>query len=143
MKYYHEHQRTCSNILIKFTYLMALKLLYILRDWETNKEGITTCSSAISRPLKTTKCIYPVPFSRKLFRNFLQIVIKVSLAEFIVSKIPWFKHIPLNALRRMFLDYENCSLRRILFYNLVPRAILKNSLSPSSYSWGEIGYLRH
>ena len=33
-KYYHEHQATC-NILIKFTYLMALELLYLLMDWET------------------------------------------------------------------------------------------------------------
>ena len=33
-KYYHEHQRTCG-ILIKFTYLMPPKLLYLLMDWET------------------------------------------------------------------------------------------------------------
>ena len=31
-KYYHEHQATC-NILIKFTYLMASELLYLLMDW--------------------------------------------------------------------------------------------------------------
>ena len=33
-KYYHEHQRTC-NTLIKFSYLMASKLLSLLMDWET------------------------------------------------------------------------------------------------------------
>ena len=33
VKYYHEHQRTC-DILIKFTCLMAPKLLYLLIDWE-------------------------------------------------------------------------------------------------------------
>ena len=33
-KYYHEHQSTC-NILIKFTYLMVSKLLYLIMDWET------------------------------------------------------------------------------------------------------------
>ena len=33
-KYYHEHQRTC-NVLTKFTYLIASKLLYLLMDWET------------------------------------------------------------------------------------------------------------
>ena len=32
-KYYHDHQPTC-NILIKFTYLMASELLYLLMDWE-------------------------------------------------------------------------------------------------------------
>ena len=31
-KYHCEHQR---NIFIKFTYLMASKLLYLLMDWET------------------------------------------------------------------------------------------------------------
>ena len=74
----------------------------------------------ISRPFKTTiKCICPVPFSRFLFGNFLQIVIKASLAEFIFSKIPCFHHILLlNTLRLMWLNYENCSLRHILFYNL-------------------------
>ena len=33
-KYYHKHQRT-SNILIKFRYLMVLKLLFLSMDWET------------------------------------------------------------------------------------------------------------
>ena len=33
-KYYQEHQRTC-DILIKFTYLMVSKLLYLLMDCET------------------------------------------------------------------------------------------------------------
>ena len=33
-KYYHEHQRT-GIFLIKFTYLMSSKLLYLLKDEET------------------------------------------------------------------------------------------------------------
>ena len=70
----------------------------------------------------------------------LQIIIKASLAEFIFSKIPCFQHIfLLNTFRRMCLNYENCSLRRILFYNLVPRA---QSLSSSSYRGDEVAYFR-
>ena len=40
---------------------------------------------------------------------FLQIIIKVFVAEFILSKIPRFTHILLNTFRRVRLYYQNFS----------------------------------
>ena len=47
--------------------------------------------------------------------NFLEIIIKAFLAEFIFSKILYFQHVIMNTFRQMCLNYKNCSLRRILF----------------------------
>ena len=47
--------------------------------------------------------------------NFLQIYIKTSMAKFILSKVPCFRHILLNIFRRRGLKYENYPLRDILF----------------------------
>ena len=46
--------------------------------------------------------------------NFLQIIIKASVAEFIFNKISCFRHILMNTFKRMRLKYETFSLRRIL-----------------------------
>ena len=46
--------------------------------------------------------------------NFLQIIIKASVAECIFSKISCFRHILMNTLKRMRLKYETFSLRHIL-----------------------------
>ena len=43
----------------------------------------------------------------------MQILIKASVVDFIFSKIPCFQQIPLNAFRRIRLNYENYSLRRM------------------------------
>ena len=50
--------------------------------------------------------------------NFKNICSKNFVAEFIFSKISCFQHILLNTFRRMRLNYENCSLRSILFQTL-------------------------
>ena len=47
-------------------------------------------------------------FVRKFYANYYQ-------TESIFSKILCSQHILLNSFRRMCLNYENCSLRRILF----------------------------
>ena len=51
---------------------------------------------------------------------------KASGAEFIFSKIPSFQHILLNPIRRMSLNYENCSLMSILFQTLKQYADYKS-----------------
>ena len=62
----------------------------------------------------------------------MQILIKASVVDFIFSKIPCFQQIPLNAFRRIRLNYENYSFRRIYFRHSsniqTPKASLKNSL---------------
>ena len=56
-------------------------------------------------------------FSRKIFlENFLQMIIKASVVEFILNKTQWFQHILLDTIRRIRLKYEMYSLRRVLFY---------------------------
>ena len=50
--------------------------------------------------------------------KFLKIIVKGFVAGFICSKILCFQHILINTFRRMRLNYENCSLRCILFYTL-------------------------
>ena len=50
--------------------------------------------------------------------NFLHIIIKVPVAEFIFKKISCCQHILLNTFRWILLNYENCSFRNILFQTL-------------------------
>ena len=58
---------------------------------------------------------FHLKFKNICSKNFLQITIKVSVAEFIFSKISCIQHILLNSFRLMRLIYENRSFRRILF----------------------------
>ena len=51
----------------------------------------------------------------KIFVWKFSAIIKVSVAKFIFSKIPYFQLVLLNTFRQMHPDYENYSLRRILF----------------------------
>ena len=51
-------------------------------------------------------------FQEYLFRNSLQIIIKVFVAEFIFSKIPYFQHILLNTFVWIRFNYGNLSLSR-------------------------------
>ena len=72
----------------------------------------------IIRPLTQLSKVSAESLSRvtlTLFGFFLQIVIESSVVEFISSKFPWFQHILLNLFKRMRLQYENYSLRHILF----------------------------
>ena len=86
-----------------------------------SKDGIiwkfrsVNCQSII-RPLKQLPKVSPVSLSRIFVRKFfLEIIIKVSVTEFVLSKIPLFQHILMNTFRRIRLKYETYFLRRILF----------------------------
>ena len=50
--------------------------------------------------------------------NFLQIIIQTFVVDFSFSKTPCFQHVVLGSFRQMRLQYENYSLRRILFQTL-------------------------
>ena len=73
------------------------------------------------------RLINPSPFevtNRPLFHlaalknfwseNFLEIIIKPCVADFIFSRTPCFRHILLNTFRRIRLKHEYYSLRHIL-----------------------------
>ena len=51
-----------------------------------------------------------------------------SVAEFTFSKTPCFQHILMNTFRQMRWNYENCSLKRILFWTLKQHLYYKVSL---------------
>ena len=46
----------------------------------------------------------------------MQIIIKLTVAEFIFIKVSGFYHIFLNKFRRMTLKFENYSSEGVLFY---------------------------
>ena len=69
-----------------------------------------------SRPLKQLSKVSVRCCSQEyLFGNFLQIIVKGSVADFKFIKIPCFQHILLNTFRWMRLKHGNYSLSRILF----------------------------
>ena len=52
--------------------------------------------------------------SQEFLENFLEIIIKPCVADFIFSRTPCFRHILLNTFRRIRLKHEYYSLRHIL-----------------------------
>ena len=92
-----------------------------MKRWKTSKNGIILINyfHLKFKPKADHKNNYQKYLSCVILKNicsenFLLIIIKVSVAESIFSRISCFQHIFLNTLRRMHLNYENCSLRSIL-----------------------------
>ena len=90
--------------------------------WKTSKVGIILINyfhlklkPLADHQINYQKYLFDVILKNICSENFTQIIIKSSVAALILSKIPCFQHILMNTFRRMRLNYENCSLRSILF----------------------------
>ena len=89
-KYYHEHQRTC-DILIKFTYLIASKLLHLLIDWETfNQLSALKQVRGVIRALQTSMIVLLAKIVSSVTWKALTILAK----RFILDGC-WVQYIPL------------------------------------------------
>ena len=70
-------------------------------------------------------------------------IIKALVADFISSKILCFQHILMNTFRRMRLNYENYSLRRILFQTLKQHSdSLRKKCTYSDLFWSVFSSIR-